>query len=221
MKSKKEKTDETMIDMPVETVETKERVAKTRGKKYVAAKAKTDRDRFYTIDEALKMVKETHYTNFDGTVEFHAVIRKTGFSTNITFPHSFGKEKKIEVATDATLKALESGKIDFDVLLATPDMMPKLARFAKILGPRGLMPNPKTGTLLKNVKDADSFSTSLKTIKTEKEAPVIHVAIAKVSMDEAKIKENLETVINSLGKNQLQKAYLTPTMGPSIKLQVN
>ncbi|OGM05372.1 hypothetical protein A2125_02015 [Candidatus Woesebacteria bacterium GWB1_43_5] len=196
---------------------------KTRGKRYREAREKIDKNKLYPIDKAIKLVKETSISSFDGSVDLHAVIKKIGFTAKITLPHEFGKKKKVEVASDLTVKKLEAaagpgGKIDFDILLATPDMMPKLVKFAKILGPKGLMPNPKQGTLIKKASDAKAFSTSSTVIKTEKEAPVIHIVIGKVSMKETEIQKNLEAVIDALGKNQIMKAYLVATMGPSVKL---
>ncbi|MBI2103855.1 50S ribosomal protein L1 [Candidatus Woesebacteria bacterium] len=215
---------DTEIHSPLRVSEkdTKKKAKKirVRGKKYQEAKAKIDRNKFYSISEAVKLVKETSTTKFDGSVELHAVVKKVGLTASVTLPHEFGKQKKIEVASELTIKKLEKGKIDFDVLLATPDFMPKLVKFAKILGPKGLMPNPKNGTLIKSTADAKAFSTSSISLKTEREAPVIHSVVGKVSMKESELKENTAATIDALGKNQILKAYLSPTMGPSVKLQI-
>jgi len=160
-----------------EKKEKKAKAPKTRGKKYTQAKAKINPTKLYPLKEAVSLVKETSYSAFDGAVELHLVVKKTGTSARVTLPHSAGKEKKVEIASDETIKKLEGGKIDFDVLLATPEMMPKLVPFAKVLGPKGLMPNPKNGTLISDVKKAQGFSGKTLSVKTEKEAPLIHLCI--------------------------------------------
>lgn len=198
----------------------KEFKPKVRGKKYVEAKNKIDSDKLYKAEDAIKLVKETSYSEFDGSVEAHLVVKKVGQSVKLSFPHSAGKKKKIEVAGDKTINALKSGKIDFDVLLATPEMMPKLVPFARLLGPRGLMPNPKNGTLLKTKEDAKKYSADTLIVKTEKNQPVMHVVIGKVSMEEKKLEENLKALISKTGSKQVVKAYLTSTMGPSVKLKI-
>lgn len=197
-----------------------ERKDKVRSKKYIEAQAKVNKTKLYSLTKAIKLVKETSYSAFDGTVELHVVVKKIGVSANIILPHSAGKEKKIEVAKESTVKKLEKGKVDFDILLATADMMPKLVPFAKILGPRGLMPNPKTGTLIKDIKEAKKFSANKISLKTEKKAPLIHTPVGKVSSKQKDLSENIEVVLKGIGKRQIVKAYLAPTMGPSIKIQV-
>lgn len=193
---------------------------KVRSKKYKEARQKIDKTRSYSLTDAIKLVKETSYSKFDGSVELHIVVKKEGLSVNTTLPFSAGKTKKIEVADEATLTKLKSGKIDFDILLATADMMPKLVPFARLLGPRGLMPNPKTGTLLKNVKDAEKFSANRLTIKTEKTQPIIHTVIGKVSQKEEELTENVNAMLDAISRKQIIKAYIKPTMGPSVKLQI-
>lgn len=199
----------------------KQKAPKLRSKKYQEAKAKIKVGVAYPLPEAIKLVKETSYSSFNGTVEMHLVVKKIGVNAKATLPHPFGKEKKVEVASEATIKKLEKGKIDFDVLLATPDMMPKLVPFAKILGPKGLMPNPKAGTLISDVKKASSFSASTLNLKTEKDAPLIHISIGKVNQAEKELEENAEEVLKALaGGKQIVKAYLKATMGPSVRVLI-
>lgn len=193
---------------------------KVRSQKYKTAKNMIDRDKLYKIEDAVVLLKKTSYSKFDGSVELHLVIKKDTLSVNVNLPYSSGKAKKIEVADDDTLKKLETGKIDFDVLLATADMMPKLVPYAKLLGPKGLMPNPKNGTLIKNIKDADIFSGNTLTLKTEKKAPLIHTVIGKVSMKDEEIIKNTEATLDAINRRIIDKAFIKPTMGPSIKLQL-
>lgn len=194
------------------------KAARVRGKKYTQAKVQVDKNKTYALPQAIELVKKTSYSAFDGTVEIHLVVRKSGLTTNVAMPHAAGKAKKIEVADENTLKKLASGKIDFDILLATADMMPKLVPFARILGPKGMMPNPKTGTLIKSVKDAAKFSSNTVTLKTEKTAPLIHTSAGKVSQKSSELADNVEAILTAINKRQILKAYLKATMGPSIKL---
>jgi large subunit ribosomal protein L1 len=206
-----------------ETTETKKKklAPRQRGKKYKEAKAKINPAQSYSIKEAAKLVRETSYSSFDGSVELHLVVKKQGLSANVTLPHGAGKEKKVEVASEETIKKLEGGNIDFDVLLATPDMMPKLVPYARILGPKGLMPNPKNGTLISDVKKAKDFSSNTLSVKTEKDAPLIHTVVGKVSQKEEEVVENIEAVIKALGgTHQIVKGYAKATMGPAVKLNI-
>ena len=196
------------------------REPRVRSKRYQEVKTKVDRNKSYPAKEAILLVKETSYSRFDGSVELHLVIKKPGLSASVTLPYSGGREKKVEIASDETIKKLESGKIDFDILVATPEMMPKLVPFAKILGPKGLMPNPKNGTLVPDIKKAKQVGGNTITIKTEKEAPLIHTVIGKVSQKEEELEENLAAIIKTVSEKQIEKAYLKATMGPSIKLQI-
>jgi large subunit ribosomal protein L1 len=200
----------------------KTKAPKVRSKKYNEAKAKIKPGEFYPLAQAIALAKETSYTAFDGSLELHLVVKKVGTSAKVNLPHFQGKEKKIEVASDETVEKLKAGKIDFDILLATPEMMPKLVPFARILGPKGLMPNPKTGTLISDVKKAKNFSGNTLNLKTEKEAPLIHTVIGKISQKDAELKENTLAILDALGgTKQIVKAYMKATMGPSVKLAIS
>ena len=114
------KTKTTTIDLATENQELtpkKQKLAKVRGKKYLANKLKVDRNKLYDITSAIELAKTTSYSKFDGTIELHLVVKKEGINVNVVLPHATGKTKKVEVATDATLEKLKTGKIDFDVLL--------------------------------------------------------------------------------------------------------
>ncbi len=200
---------------------TKKRRIKTRGKKWQAAKAKIDKTKLYPLEEAVKLVGETSYSAFDGSVELHLVIRKEGFSQQVELPFSPGAAKKVEVANEKTIKALKEGKIDFDILLATPEMMPKLVPFAKLLGPKGLMPNPKNGTLIKNEKEAKNFSGNKIVVKSERKAPLIHTTVGKVSQKEKELAANAQAILTAVGPRQIVKGYLKATMGPAVKLAIS
>lgn len=194
---------------------------KIHGKKYLAARAKIDPTKSYPVSEAAQLVKETSISKFDGSVELHLVFNAQGTNSRVELPFSTGKHKKIEVASDETVKKLEAGKIDFDILIATPATMPKLVRFAKLLGPRGLMPNPKNGTLVENPEKAvEAFSGNLLQVKCEKDAPLAHLVVGKVSQPEREITNNITAVINSVGPKSIVRAVVAASMGPSIRLAI-
>lgn len=205
----------------VKEQEKKKKKEKVRSKKYKEAKAKVDKTKTYPIALAIKLAKETSYSNFDGSIELHLVVKKVGTSTNVTLPHQAGREKKVEVADEKTIEKLTDGKIDFDILLATADMMPKLVPFARVLGPRGLMPNPKNGTLITDLKKAKDFSTNSLSLKTEKEAPLIHTVVGKVSQKDEELIANSQAIFKALGGDkQIVKAFAKASMGPSVKVSI-
>lgn len=210
-------------EAPVEAEKESKKAAdpKVRSKKYKEAKAKVGVGKIYSLVDGLKLAQETSYSNFDGTIELHLIVKKIGTTAKVSLPHPFGKEKKVEIANDETIKKLVSGKIDFDVLLATSDFMPKLVPFAKLLGPRGMMPNPKNGTLISDVSKASKFSTSDLNLKTEKEAPLIHTAVGKVSSKIEELEANSQTIIRALGGDkQIIRAYTKASMGPSVRIEI-
>lgn len=224
-----------------------------KGKKYIAAKAKIDSKKSYTPDEAVSLVKETSAAKFDATVELHChlgIDPKKGEQLvrgTMTLPHPVGKPKrviafveeaKIEdaksagadvVATQDTIDELiKTGKIDFDIAVATPAMMPKLAKLAKILGPKGLMPNPKTETVSPDVKKMiESLKKGKASFKNDDTAN-LHLSIGKVSWDAERISANLNAALETIKKYKpatskgtyLQTVVITTTMGPGIKIAV-
>ncbi len=200
--------------------ETKVKKIKVRGKKYKEARVKIDRSKLYKLEDAVKIIKETSFSKFDGTMELHMLVKKEGLSINVDLPFTYGKQKKIEIADDKTTEKLKTGKIDFEILLATPEFMPKLIPYASILGPKGLMPNPKNQTLIKSEKDALKFSGNTLRIATEKSAPIIHTIVGKVSQKDDEILKNIKVIFDAIGQKQILKAYLKSTMSPSVKVEV-
>ena len=189
------------------------------GKKYQESLGKVDKDKSYSPSEAITLVKKVAFAKFNETVELHLNVREKGVRGNVVLPHGTGK---VVIADDGLVSAIEKGgKIDFDILVASPDMMPKLARIAKILGPRGLMPNPKTNTISPQPeKLVQSLSKGQIQYKTEADFPIIHTIIGKLDFEDKKLLENYETLIKALGKDKIVSGYLKSTMSPSIKLQI-
>src|SRR3989338_1940215 len=195
--------------------------ARKRSECYQAAKSQVDRTKKYPISEALELLPKVHLAKFDETVELHINTTET-LSGTVCFPHGTGKKVRVAIATDDILKEIEQGNINFDILLAEPSMMPKLARVARILGPKGLMPNPKNGTIsVSPEKTALQFADGLITFKTEAKASILHLTIGKLSFGDKKLAENIKTAFDAVKKERIKQAVLKSTMSPGIKLEVN
>ncbi len=200
-----------------EPVAKKERV---RGRKYVEARSNVDRTISYPIEQAVELVKSTSYSNFDGTVTAHINLKKEMKPFDVSMPHSTGQTLRVAIANDEVLAQLAEGVIEFDVLLTKPDMMGKLAKFARLLGPKGLMPNPKNGTV---TSDPESKKASLMsgavTVKPERKAPLMHVRLGKTSQPAAELAANLTALMTAVGQNAT-KVTLAATMSPGVKVQL-
>lgn len=196
-------------------------VEKERGKKYKEVKKLVDKTKSYLVEEAVVLLKKMKTAKFDESVEIHFNVDETGLKGEVELPYSTGKIVKVAVVSDAVLIDIEKGKINFDILVTHPSFMPKLAKFAKILGPRGLMPNPKAGTISTTPEDVvKKFSKGLLRWKTEAKFPLIHQMIGKLSLEEKSLVENAKKIISSVGKTHIQKAYLKSTMSPSIRIDI-
>jgi large subunit ribosomal protein L1 len=145
----------------------------------------------------------------------------------MVLPHGTGKETRVVIANNAAdpkhvdelVAAIEAGQISFDVLVATPDTMPKLARVARVLGPRGLMPNPKNGTVTPKPDEvAKKFAGGQINFKTEAKFPLLHLAVGKLSFGEKKLSENIKTALDAIQVKQIKTVTLKSTMSPGIKL---
>ncbi len=220
-------------------------IPKKRSKRYKDALKLVDRSKYYPVVDALELIKKTSLTRFDGTVEAHIALDATHLKPStptsstkqtkeekaatkaatasvrgtVQFPHGTGKQVRVAIADEALIAAVEGGKIEFDVLIAHPSMMAKLAKVARVLGPKGLMPNPKTGTVTDKPEEvAKKFSGGQVAFKTEPDNPLIHSAIGKVSFEADQLKENLAALTRAIGANKIVKITLSATMGPGIKV---
>jgi large subunit ribosomal protein L1 len=200
---------------------------KVRSKRYLEVIGMVDKNKLYTLKDAIGLIKKTSLTKFDGTVELHVNLNpltlgdKKDYRTGVSLPHGTGKEVRVSIADDKIIDEITAGKINFDVLVAHPSMMPKLAKVARILGPKGLMPNPKTGTVTPDPeKRAKELSNGQINIKTEPSNPIIHMPVGKVSFDDKDIAENVQAVLAALG-NKAAKVTLSSTMGPGVKVVLN
>jgi large subunit ribosomal protein L1 len=216
---------ETVEETAKKAAKKKKAKIKVRSKRYVEVMKLVDKEKLYPLTDAISLVKQTSLTKFDGTVELHVSLNplslgdKKDYRTAVSLPHGTGKEVRVAIADDKIVAEIEAGKINFDILVAHPTMMAKLAKVARVLGPRGLMPNPKTGTVSPDPeKRAKELSSGQVNLKTEPGNPLIHMPIGKVSFEDKKIAENIKAVLKALG-TKVAKVTLSATMGPGVKVQ--
>jgi len=191
-----------------------------RSRRYKEMLMEVDRTKTYPLPDALTLLPKIKLSKLDETVELHINTLQTGLSGQMKLPHGTGKTTKVKIVDDALLAEIESGKISFDILVATPDMMPRLAKVAKILGPRGLMPNPKTGTITDKPEEVvKKYEGGVMNFRTELKAPIIHLTVGKLSFGSDKLSENIQTALSAVKKENIRTAVLKSTMSPGIKLQ--
>ena len=209
-------------ETPTTPEETKKKAKikqKKRSTRYLEAKKLIDPGKLYSLDEALSLIKKTNLSRFDGAVEVHLNTTEKGIRGQVSLPHGTGKQIRVAIADDELLAEIEKGKINFDILVSNPTMMAKLAKVAKILGPKGLMPNPKSGSISQDPeKLAKSLSSGQIQFKTETEAPIIHLVIGKTSFFDKDLEDNFKALIAAIGSLKIKTAYLKATMSPAVKV---
>lgn len=226
------------------------------GKKYNEVAKLVDADKLYKLDEAIDLLKKTSFVKFDPTVEIHFRLgidprhADQQIRTTASLPHGTGKQVRILVFTqgegetlarnagadfvgsDEIIKQIEGGWLDFDIAIATPEQMAKVGRLGKILGRRGLMPNPKSGTIAQ-VQDLPRVINEVRggkvEYRNENKAGLIHIGIGKLSFSEQQIRENIVSIIDSIVRNKpsgqkgvyVKSVTLATTMSPGIHLEVS
>ncbi len=223
-------------------------------KRYNEIRKLVDSEKAYTLDEAVELLKKTATAKFDETIEFHIKTnidyRKSeqNIRSTISLPHGTGKSVRVLVfakgekaeeakqagadyvgAEELADKIANEGFVDFDVAIATPDMMKVIGKLGKVLGPRGLMPNPKTGTVTEDIKVAVSeFKKGKVEVRTDKTGN-LHFPVGKASFEPDKLKENIKSAYEQILSLRpagvkghfIKKAVVATTMGPGIKLDLN
>ena len=221
--------------------------------KRMAALSTKIEDRVYEPLEALSIIKENANAKFDETIEAHIRLgidpkyTDQQLRTTVTLPHGTGQSIKIAVITSGEnvskaksagadlfgeedlVESINKGNMEFDLLIATPDMMPKVAKLGRVLGPRGLMPNPKAGTVTNDISNAiKEFKAGKLEFRADK-AGIVHVRFGKASFKKEALFDNLKILQESIDKNKPTGAkgkywkslYVTSTMGPSVQLDIN
>lgn len=220
-----------------------------RGKKYLEAAAKYDKQQTYSYGEAAKLVKDLAFAKFDETVEVSVKLNLKKSQTvrdTTVFPEQFGSEKRVLVfakgekaeeakeagaafvGDDDLIDKIKGGWLDFDVAVATPDMMKDVGRLGPILGRRGLMPNPKTQTVTFDIKGALAELSKGRVEYRSDKTGVVHIAVGKVSMEPEKVKINAEHIISEIVKKKpadtkgefIRSVALSSTMGPGVRVAI-
>ncbi len=224
-----------------------------RSKKYQTVSKKIDSKMFYPIDEAITTILETSTTKFDSTVELHINLNvdprqaDQNIRDSIVLPSGTGKAIRVAVfaegkeadaankagadivGTDEIIRLLDKEQIDFDILISTPVLMAKLGKYARLLGPKGLMPNPKSGTVTPDVSKAVVQSKAGKIEFRVDSSGIVHLGIGKVSFGLEKVKANFDAVYSNIKSNKpnsikgsyIKAIYITTSMGPSVKIDIS
>lgn len=224
---------------------------KSKGKRYSEAAKLVDSNKLYEVEEAIQVLKNTAKAKFDETVELHIKLGVDGRHADqqirgaVVLPHGTGKTKRVLViakgdkateaenakadyvgAEDMIQKIQSENWFDFDIIVATPDMMGQLGRLGKVLGPKGLMPNPKSGTVTFDVEKAVNEIKAGKVEYRLDKSNIVHVSIGKASFNEEQLKQNFTTLIDAVVKAKpaaakgtyLRSVTMASTMGPGIRI---
>jgi len=221
-----------------------------RGKHYKKSHELIDSTKAYTIDEAIALAQKTSHVKFDATVELHVNLgvdprqADQNIRDNVILPAGTGKKVRVAVFTDDPaaaksagadiagnedlLSQLDKGKIDFDVLISSPVLMSKLGKYARLLGPRGLMPNPKSGTVTNDINKAVAESKAGRVEYRVDSTGIVHIGVGKVSFETKQLSENVQAVMTSIKSNKptsvkssyIKAVHVTTSMGPSVTVDV-
>ncbi len=192
-----------------------------RSTQYFALVKQVDTSKNYSLSEALELLEKLQRNKFDETVELHINTVSTGIFGNVTLPHGTGKKTRVAIANDTLIAEIEKGIINFDILVAQPEIMGKLAKVAKVLGPRGLMPNPKNGTITQNPEEVvKKYEGGQISFKTEAKSPIMHLTVGKMSFGVKKLTENIESMLKAVKKSNIANTTLKSTMSPGIKIKI-
>lgn len=243
-KTAKAEADAEAADKPKQHANPTRSRLERQGKNFRKAAEQVDKTKLYTVAEALELAIKTSPVKFDATVELHVNLNvdprhaDQNIRDNLVLPQGTGKKVRVAVFTEegdanadisgieTIVKSLEKGEINFDILIATPASMPKLGKYARLLGPRGLMPNPKSGTVTNDVAKAVAEAKAGRVEYRVDSTGIVHIGVGKVSFGATKLEENARAVLASIKNNKpasvkgtyVKSLYITTTMGPSMKI---
>jgi large subunit ribosomal protein L1 len=239
--------EEASEDKPKQAVKPARSRLERQGKKFREAAKLVEKEKAYTLDEALDLALKTNPAKFDATVEVHVNLNvdprhaDQNIRDNLVLPAGTGKNVRVAVFADdkidgadisgieEIIKQLDKGVMDFDILIATPANMPKLGKYARALGPRGLMPNPKSGTVTTDLNKAVAEAKAGRVEYRVDSTGIVHLGVGKVSFGKTKLNENVRAVFASIKSNKpasvkstyVKTIHVTTTMGPSITVAAN
>lgn len=195
------------------------------GSKYKAMQEKVGAGKSYPLTDAIDLAKNTSYTKFDGSIELH--VRLIGrkpedrqLRVQVTLPHGTGKSQEVVVLDEEKIEEIaKTGNAPADLYLATPELMPTVAKIAKILGPKGKMPNPKSGTVTTKPEERIKELSSGNAIEVKSDATgIVHVGIGKTSWETEKIVANAEAVMKIIPRTKIGSVTVSATMGPGVRV---
>ena len=246
----REETTEASEDKPKQPVKPTRSKLERRGKKFRDAAKHIEADKVYSVEEAVALAQKTSTVKFDATVELHINLgvdprhADQNIRDNLVLPAGTGKKVRVAVLSDdpaeakkagadiagedELFKALDKGTMDFDILVATPAFMPKLGKYARTLGPRGLMPNPKSGTVTNDIAKAVAEAKAGRVEYRVDSTGIVHLGVGKVSFSAPQLLDNVTAVLTSIKNNKpssvkgnyVKAITLTTTMGPAIPVDV-
>lgn len=249
-KEKRKASDAEQTEKPRQQAKPTRPRLERRAKGYRKSAELLEKGKTYTLEEAVALAKKTSHVKFDATVELHVNLgvdprhADQNIRDNLVLPAGTGKHVRIAVLTDEPAAALEAGaelaghqeflaeldkgNMNFDILISTPALMPKLGKYARTLGPRGLMPNPKSGTVTTDVNKAVAEAKAGRVEYRVDSTGIVHLGIGKVSFTATQLLQNLSAVLASIKANKpasvkgnyLKAVYLTTSMGPSITVDL-
>lgn len=241
---------ETEVAKPKKLVKPTRSRLERRAKGYRKSAEQIEKNKNYALEQAVALAQKTSHVKFDATVELHVKLgvdprqADQNIRDNLVLPAGSGKKVKIAVFTDDAAAAktagadiagsdeilalLEKGSTDFDILIATPSLMAKLGKYARVLGPRGLMPNPKSGTVTTDINKAVAEAKAGRVEYRVDSTGIVHLGVGKVSFTTPQLLQNVQAVLSSVKANKpqslkgtyVQKVYLTTSMGPSISVDI-
>ncbi|MEK9179392.1 MAG: hypothetical protein AAB893_02900, partial [Patescibacteria group bacterium] len=179
------------------------------------------KSKHYSVTEAVALLKKMSFESFPASVELHVNTIDMSVKGELMLPHGTGKEVKVAIFSPELEEKLKKNIIDFDVMLAVPSDMKSMVKFSKLLGPKGLMPTPKRGTLTENIEAAKKkFLAGSLNYKTEPKFPIMHQVVGKITFTEKQLEENVTMFLSTVQKKNIVSAFIKTSMTPAVPLLI-